>query len=125
MYFRRSKVNHYRMRNQPKYFTLIITFLLILNFSFAQTGNLDEEFKTKSPETKLTEVIAMDSIKGSELSKRAGIWLKKESLKYKKSTGSSTNGKIDCEITFLVKPKELNPRIDVTSKISMKVVVDC
>lgn len=91
----------------------------------AQTGNLDEEFNSKKPEVKLTEVIAMDSIKASELGKRAGIWLKLETTKYKKTPGGNTSGKVDCAVAFLIKSKELNPRIDITGKITMKVVIDC
>ncbi len=98
--------------------------MLVPNLT-AQIGNLDEEFSSKKAEVKLTEVIAMDSIKGSELGKRAGIWLKLETTKYKKTPGGNTSGKVDCAVAFLIKSKELNPRIDITGKITMKVVIDC
>jgi len=108
-----------------KYLLFVLSLVLSFTSFVGQTGNLDEEFKSKATATKLTEVVAMDSIMGSELSKRAGIWLKLETTKYKKSTGGSSNGKIDCEVSFLVKAKELNPRIDITGKITMKVAIEC
>ncbi len=108
-----------------KYLLFLFSFVLSYTSFIAQTGNLDEEFKSKATATKLAEVVPMDSIMASELSKRAGIWLKLETPKYKKSTGSSNNGKVDCEVSFLIKAKELNPRIDITGKITMKVAIEC
>ncbi len=104
---------------------LLFCFLLFSTLSIAQTGNLDEEFKSKNNEVKLTEVVPMDSIMGSELSKRAAIYMKHETAKYKKVAGGATNGKYDCTVSFLIKSKELNPRIDITGKITMKVVIEC
>ena len=113
------------MTKQIKYLSFLFMLVLFGTSSLAQTGNLDEEFKSKNTEVKFTEVVAMDSIMGSELVKRAAIWIKHESTIYKKKSGGSSNGKFDCVVSFLIKSKELNPRIDITGKINMKVVIEC
>lgn len=84
-----------------------------------------DEFAKKPNETKLTEVITTDSIPASELLKRAVNWIKVESLKYKKSTGTTAGTKAECTASFPVKPKELNPEVDYTGKVTMKVVIEC
>ena len=77
MYFRIIKKKLF-MALKIKQAYLLFCFLLLGTISFAQTGNLDEEFKSKNNEVKLTEVVPMDSIMGSELSKRAAIYMKHE-----------------------------------------------
>jgi hypothetical protein len=76
-------------------------------------------------ETKLTEVIMTDSVPSSELLKRAVNWIKVESDKYKKSSGTTASSKAECSASFPVKPKQLNPEVDYTGKITMKVVIEC
>jgi hypothetical protein len=121
-----------------KHFKLVIlsVFLAICTGSLmAQSGNEaskssevpkkeEDEFAKKKPETKIQEVIPTDSIPASELMKRAVAWIKVESDKYKKSSGTTTGSKAECAVSFPVKPKELNPEVDYTGKITMKVVIE-
>lgn len=103
--------------------------LLMLNlYGAAQTGAApkeEEEFAAKKSETKLTEIVSTDSLPASELLKRAVNWIKKENPDYKKSSGATTSSKAECTASFPVKPKELNPEVDYTGKITMKVVIEC
>lgn len=84
-----------------------------------------DEFAKKKPETKLSEVITTDSLPASELVKRGVNWIKVESNKYKKSSGTTAGTKVECTASFPVKPKELNPEVDYSGKITMKVVIEC
>lgn len=106
--------------------------LLLVFFSlFASSQNTEskakdeDEVPTKKIETKLTEVITTDSLPSSELLNRAINWVKAESTKYLKKGGTSTGSKAECMASFSVKPKELNPEVDYTGKIVMKVVIEC
>ena len=85
----------------------------------------EDEFAKKKPETKLTEVITTDSLPASELVKRGINWIKVESNLYKKTTGTTNGNKVECVVSFPVKPKDLNPEVDYTGKITMKVVIEC
>jgi hypothetical protein len=85
----------------------------------------DEPVKRTKTETKFTEVVGTDSVSADELLKRAMKWIKAESNTYKKSGGSTAGSKAECEVAFPVKPKELNPQVDYTGKIVMKVVIEC
>jgi len=107
---------------------LIPAFIFISSFAFAQTpepAKQEDEFANKKVETKITEVIPTDSLAASELAKRAAAWIKAESLKYKKTAGTTTGSKVECVASFPVKPKELNPQVDYTGKVTMKVVIEC
>lgn len=109
---------------------LIATALVLMStVSFSQTSTEtakeEDEFAKKKPETKLMEVIPTDSLPASELVKRAVFWMKQESLKYKKTNATTTGNKVECMASFPVKPKELNPEVDYTGKITMKVVIEC
>jgi len=84
-----------------------------------------DEFAKKKQETKFTEIVTTDSIPASELLKRAVNWIKSEKPAYVISGGTSTSGKAECTVSFLIKPKELNPQVDYTGKITMKVVIEC
>jgi hypothetical protein len=84
----------------------------------------EDEFAKKRAETKLTEVIATDSMAANELMKRAVAWIKSESLKYRKYSGTTTGAKAECTASFPIKPKELNPDVDYTGKIMMKVIIE-
>jgi hypothetical protein len=111
--------------------TLFLSFLIIVaSTAVAQTKDEpkkeEDEFVKKKVETKLTEVIAIpDSTPVSELVKRGVNWIKKESKTYLKTGGTSTSNKIECGISFPVKPKDLNPEVDYTGKITMKVAIEC
>ena len=91
----------------------------------AEPAKQEDEFAKKKAETKLTEVIPTDSLAASELVKRAVAWIKTESIKYKKSSGTTTGSKVECTASFPVKPKELNPEVEYTGKVTMKVVIEC
>lgn len=121
-----------------KKFTVAILFFLMIfavpvysqgtgaTSNAAETPKKEEdEFAKKKVETKLTEVIPTDSVAGGDLMKRAVSWIKVESDKYKKSSGTTTSTKVECSASFPVKPRELNPEVDFTGKITMKVVIEC
>jgi hypothetical protein len=111
--------------------SIIICFVFISsNQIFSQTKQEqkkeEDEFAVKKTETKIFEVITLpDSADQKELNMRADIWLKKESNLYKKTNGSQSNNKTECTISFQIKPKIINPEIDYTGKISMKLVIEC
>jgi hypothetical protein len=85
----------------------------------------EEEPAKKKNETKYTEVVATDSLPSSELMKRAVNWIKADDYTFKKTGGNTTGSKAECTIAFPVKAKELNPQVDYTGKITMKVVIEC
>jgi hypothetical protein len=119
------------MTTTPGRICIALAFLFLHSFAQAQTASAttasasEEEFSDKKSETKFTEVIKTDSIPASELLKRAVSWIKQDHARYKKSGGVTTSSKAECIASFPVKPKELNPRVDYTGKISMKVVIEC
>src|SRR5687768_5876510 len=104
-----------------------ILLLFVLSFSsfvFSQStapAKEEDEFAKKKPETKIIEVVPTDSMPASELMKRAVGWIKAESIRYRKSSGTTTGSKAECTASFPIKPKELNPDVDYTGKIMMKV----
>jgi hypothetical protein len=112
-------------------FTLYI--LLLLNprvwsqnsGSATAAAKADDEFGAKKNETKIMEVITTDSVPSSELLQRAVNWIKVESPKYKKASGTTSSSKAECTASFPVKPKQLNPEVEYTGKITMKVVIEC
>lgn len=115
-----------------KTFLFSSAFLMLSAMAVAQEkdgkgkdGKEADEFAPKKAETKLTEVITTDSLPPGELLKRAVAWIKVESNKYKKSSGTTSGGKAECTASFPVKPKELNPEVDYTGKVTMKVVIEC
>ena len=114
----------------------LVFFSILLIFSqtlLAQTNDSktdapkaeSDEFALKKTETKITEVVPTDSMPSSELLKRAVNWIKVESLKYKKASGTTSSSKAECLASFPVKPKALNPEVEYTGKITMKVVIEC
>jgi len=108
------------------YFKLLVFSVFILaSATFSAQNQQDEDSPKKKAETKLTEVIMLDSLPPGELVKRAGNWMKLESKSYVKSKGSINGSKAECTATFLVKPKDLNPQVDYTGKITMNVVIEC
>lgn len=110
---------------------IFLTILLLVTASFfGQEKEVakkeEDEFAKKKVETKLTEVINLpDSTPITELALRAVNWIKKESKIYKKSAATSTSSKIECTASFPVAPKGLNPEVDYTGKITMKVMIEC
>lgn len=117
-----------------KPYLLVLGLVSITGLGMAQTpeagkasepAKQEDEFAKKKPETKLTEVIPTDSLAASDLSKRAIAWMKVESDKYKKTNATTTGSKVECIASFPVKPKELNPEVQYTGKVTMKVVIEC
>lgn len=107
--------------------TLLLSSLVVFAADcFSQTTTETvEEVPKKKIETKITEVVNTDSISAGELLQRAVNWVKLESNVYGKSSGVTTGSKAECNATFTVKPKELNPEVDYTGKISMKITIEC
>jgi hypothetical protein len=91
----------------------------------AKNAKEDEFAVTKKKETKFTEVVTTDSLPASELLKRAVNFIKVENQHYKKTSGSTSGSKAEFIAMFPVKPKELNPQVDYTGKITMKVIIEC
>jgi hypothetical protein len=85
----------------------------------------EDEFAKKKIETKITEIIPTDSLAAGELVKRAVNWIKAETDKYKISNATTSSNKAECTVSFPAIPKELNPQVDYTGKITMKVVIEC
>ncbi|MBA3665580.1 MAG: hypothetical protein H0W61_15440 [Bacteroidetes bacterium] len=98
--------------------------ILFLGSSLLLSSQTAEAPKVKEP-NKITEVVTTDSLPASELLKRAVNFVKTENPKYTKTNGVTAGSKAECNITFPVKPKELNPVCDYTGKIMMKVIIEC
>jgi hypothetical protein len=60
----------------------------------------------------------------SEILKRAVNFVKTENKKYTKGNGVTTGSKAECIVTFVYKPKELNPTADVQGTITMHLSID-
>jgi hypothetical protein len=109
-----------------KYFAIVLFFSLCGNFSAQTKGGSEDDSPKKKEEFKITEVVASpDSVPATELMSRAINWVKVESTKYKKSSGTTTGSKAECSAVFLVKPKDLNPEADYTGKVTMKILIEC
>jgi hypothetical protein len=108
---------------------LLLSVFCLPAMGFSQQTNAtakpEDEFAEKKKETKITEVVPTDSLASSELLKRAVSWIKVENPKYKKTGGTTTGNKAECLASFPCKPKELNPQVDYTGKIVMKVLIEC
>jgi hypothetical protein len=127
-----NTVKNYNMKFF-KTFLLPVLFLVTVNV-FAQEdpepsspAKSTEEMPKlkKKEETKITEVVNTDSVPSSELLKRAVNFVKVENTKYSKTNGVTTGSKAEFTANFPIKPKDLNPQIDYTGKLSMKVSVEC
>ncbi len=110
-------------------FKLLFLSLLILNSSliFGQSSAPGGDKPKTTKETKLTEVITSvgDTVLASEMLKRATNWAKLENPKYAKTNATTAGIKVECMVSFVTKPKELNPESDYTGKITMKVAIEC
>ena len=107
-------------------FALFVFLLGHTNYSFSQEKD-QAGTDTKKPknETKYSEVVNTDSVRASELLKRAVNWVKLENVKYDKTNGVTTADKAECFAKFTIKPKELNPECDYAGTVTLKVVVEC
>lgn len=112
--------------------SLVLIFLFALQSMVAQStsgakepAKEEDEFAKKKIETKLMEVIPTDSVGPGDLLKRASKWMKAEAPLYKKTGVGTSASNAECIASFPVKPKEINPQIDYTGKITMKVRIEC
>jgi|SRR5690606_29972494 len=99
--------------------------LLTSSLLFSQSNAAEDEFSKKKPETKFVEVVSTDSLGAGDLLKRANHWMSVRSDRYLKTGSSVTGTKTECLAVFPVKPKQLNPEVDYTGKITMKVIIEC
>jgi hypothetical protein len=104
---------------------LVICFLVVFSPSAFSQEKTEADAPKKKNETKFSEVVNTDSLPSTELLQRAVNWVKIESNRYGKTSGVTTGSKAECTATFPVKPKELNPEVDYTGKIHMKVTIEC
>jgi hypothetical protein len=111
----------------PKLFSLAFLLLMFPLGSFGQGSPVkqEDELVKKKTETKYTEIVSTDSLPSSELLKRAVNWIKVDGGNFKKAGGNTTGNKAECSVAFPVKAKELNPQVDYSGKITMKVVIEC
>lgn len=109
-----------------KYLQALLLFsLLTIGFKGVSQNKPEDDAPKKKNETKITEIVNTDSLPASELLQRAVNWIKIESNSYGKTSGVTTGSKAECTATFPVKPKDLNPEVDYTGKISMKIAIEC
>jgi hypothetical protein len=113
------------MKLLPKTLVLAVALLATVPGLCQSPAKTEEEPAKKKNETKYTEVVSTDSLPSAELLKRAVNWIKAEGNKFSKTGGNTTGSKAECVVAFPVKPKELNPQVDYTGKITMKVVIEC
>jgi hypothetical protein len=106
----------------PKHNVLIFVVFnfFCLGMILAQTENSN----ALKSETKLSEVVFLDSLPSKVIMDRAVNWAKLETPKYIKSNRVSSGSKVECVATFTTKPKQLNPEFDYSGKISMKVSIE-
>lgn len=102
------------------------------NTSILLTSALIVPFILKSQDTPLpsnegytiSEVIIKDSVSADDLMKRAIAWAQKKHPKYEKINAVGGTNKVECDVEFKIKPKELNPPHDFSGKITMHVKIE-
>jgi hypothetical protein len=72
----------------------------------------------------VTEIIIKDSVPSKELLGRATEWAQKKHPKYEKINAVGGSTKVETDVEFKIKPKELNPQFDFTGKIVMHVKIE-
>ncbi len=98
---------------------ILTTGILLIPFLFkAQNIPLKEDGYV------LTEVIIKDSVPAKELENRAIAWVQKKHPKYEKVNAVGGTNKIECDVEFKIKPKELNPPFDFTGRVIMHVKIE-
>lgn len=98
---------------------LFISILSIVfcNPSIAQKSLSDDGYT-------ITEIIIKDSVPAKELLGRATVWAQKKHPKYDKLNAISGTTKVEVDVEFDIKPKELNPPHDFTGHIVMHVKIE-
>jgi len=72
----------------------------------------------------VTEIIIKDSVSSKELLGRATEWAQKKHPKYEKINAVGGSTRVETDVEFKIKPKELNPQFDFTGKIVMHVKIE-
>lgn len=72
----------------------------------------------------VTEIIIKDSVSSKDLISRATAWAQKKHPKYEKNNAVGGTTKVEAEVEFKIKPKELNPLHDFSGKIVMHVKIE-
>lgn len=106
-------------------FSVLILNSILINAQVKDENKKEEEIGIKKEEIILTGIVEMqDSVLIAELVKRADNWMKLPAKLYLKTDLKSSAKKSECFASFNVKPKGLNPEVDYTGKIKMKLSVD-
>lgn len=87
------------------------------NYSNAQQIINDDGFT-------ITEIIIKDSVPAKELLGRATVWAQKKHPKFEKQNAVGGTTKVESDVEFKIKPKELNPSHDFSGKIVMHVKIE-
>lgn len=87
------------------------------NYSNAQQIINDDGFT-------ITEIIIKDSVPAKELLGRATAWAQKKHPKFEKQNAVGGTTKVESDVEFKIKPKELNPSHDFSGKIIMHVKIE-
>ncbi len=72
----------------------------------------------------ITEIIIKDSVPAKELLGRATTWAQKKHPKFEKQNAVGGTTRVESDVEFKIKPKELNPPHDFTGKIVMHVKIE-
>lgn len=72
----------------------------------------------------ITEIVTKDSVSAKDLLDRAIAWAQKETPKYEKINPVGGGSKVEMDVAFPIKPKELNPSFNYTGKILMHVTIE-
>lgn len=72
----------------------------------------------------ITEIIIKDSVPAKELLGRATAWAQKKHPKFEKQNAVGGTTKVESDVEFKIKPKELNPSHDFSGKIIMHVKIE-
>ena len=97
-------------------FAFIIT--MMSHLSAQQTAAITDEGFT------ITEIVIKDSVPAKDLIKRATHWAQKKTPRYEKINAIGGASKIEADVEFKIKPKELNPSHDYSGKIIMHVKIE-
>ncbi len=104
----------------------LLTLIAFISIGLTAKSQTEEPYKIyKQEKVDVTNTADTIPISASELAKRAKHWFEVSTKKYEKSNGSATSSKIESDVTFAYKPKELNPKADVQGTITMKVTIEC
>ncbi|MCX7727888.1 MAG: hypothetical protein N2203_00290 [Bacteroidia bacterium] len=104
-----------------KHKNFLLVCLMVLMFcqnNFAQQSIATDDGFT------ITEIIIKDSVSVKELTGRATAWAQKKHPKYEKVNAVGGTSKVEADVEFKIKPKELNPSHDFTGKIIMHVKIE-